>query len=60
MTCTPQTHSLCRRTRTALARNNARDAVVAEEAGKAVWKGWQAGWDGWQGGVQGTVGWLAG
>ena len=58
MTCTP--HSRCRRTRTALARRNARDAVVADEAGKAVWEGRPAGWGGWQGGVKGWVGWGVG
>ena len=65
---------LCRRTRTALARRNARDAVVAEEAGKVGWRagrgggpggltgrvGWRAGWGGWQGRVAGRVGWRAG
>ena len=54
------THSRCRRTRTALARRNARDAVVADEAGKAVWEGRPAGWGGWQGGVKGGVGWGVG
>ena len=42
----PHTHSLCRRMRTALARHNACDAVVAEEAGKAVLEGRPAGWGG--------------
>ena len=55
------THSRCRRTRTALACRNARDAVVADEAGKAVWEGRPAGWGGLQGGggpggVAGRVG----
>ena len=48
------TNSSCRRIRTALARSNASDTVVAEEEGKAVWEGRQAGWRG------GKVGWLAG
>ena len=39
----PHTHSLCRRTRTAQARYNASDAVVAEEAGKTAREGRQAG-----------------
>ena len=46
----PPTHSRCRRLRTALVRHNTRDAVVADEAGKAVWEGRQAGWGGGQGG----------
>ena len=59
MIWTTHTHSLCRRTGTALARRNACDAVVAEEVGKAVLarEGRQAGWGG---GVAGRVGWLAG
>ena len=44
----------------ALARCNAPDAVVAEEDGKAVRKGGQAGWGGGQGGIAGLVGWQAG
>ena len=48
----------------ALARRNARDAVVAEEAGKAVWEGrpvaWRAAWGGGPRGVAGRVGWRAG
>ena len=60
MTCTQHTHSRCRRTRTALARRNARDTVVADEAGKAVWEGRQAAWGDGQGGVAGLVGWRAG
>ena len=54
----PHTHSSCRKTRRALARRNARDAGVAEEAGKAVWEGWQGGWGcgpGGPGGVAGRV-----
>ena len=40
---------------------NARDAVVADEAGKAVWEGRPPGWGGgqgggWQGRVAGRVG----
>ena len=54
------THSLGRTTRTALARHNARDAVMAEEAGKAVLEGRQTGWGGGPDGVAGQVGWLAG
>ena len=60
----PHTHSRCRRTRTALARDaarrNAGDAVVAEEEGKAVCGGRQSWWGGWQDGVAGWVGWRAG
>ena len=63
----PHTHSRCSRTRTALARSNAYDTVVADcdEAGNAVWEGSPAGWGGWpggggQGGVAGRVGLLAG
>ena len=66
LTCTPPgpPTRYCRRTRTALVHHNARDAVVADEAGKAVWEGrparwgggqgclWQAGWGGGQGGGQ--------
>ena len=44
------------RTRTALARCNARDAVVATEAGKTAREGRLAGWGGGQGGVAGRVG----
>ena len=53
----------------ALAYRNASNAVVAEEAGKAVWEGrqagpsrvgWRAGWGGGQGQVEVLVGWLAG
>ena len=60
MTCTTHTHSLCRRTRTALARCNASDAVVAEEAGRAVREGRPAGWGGGPGRVAGWAGWRAG
>ena len=61
MTCTRHTQ----RTRTALAHCNARYAVVADEAGKAVWEGRPAGRGGWQGGggqggVAGRVGWPPG
>ena len=59
MTCTPP-HSRCMRTRTALARRNARDGVMADEADKAVWEGRPAGWGGGPGGVAGRVGWRAG
>ena len=54
MTCTRHTQPFngCMRTRTALVRCNARDTVVAEEVGKAVWEGRQAGQ---QGGVAGLV-----
>ena len=55
MTCTPHTQ----RTRTVLARRNARNAVVADEEDKAVWEGRQAGWGGGQGGVAGSVWWRA-
>ena len=51
----------------ALARRNARDAVVADEAaGWGGWPGggwpvgWLAGWGGWQGGMAGRVWWWAG
>ena len=54
--------------RTALARRNARDAVVAEQESKAVregrqaewgggWVGWWAGWYGGPGRVAGRAGW---
>ena len=60
MTSDPHIHrdSLSRTTRTAPARHNDRDAVVAqaERAGRV---GWLAGWGGWQGGVAGRVGWRA-
>ena len=52
MTCT-HTYSLRRRTRTALARRNAPNAVVAEEESKAVSQ------EGRQGGLADRVGWLA-
>ena len=55
----PHTHSLCRRARTAHARRNASDAVVAEEAGKTALECRPAGWGGGQGGVAGRVGWRA-
>ena len=51
--------------RTALARRNARDAVLADEAGKDIWEGRQAACcdaqgGGGPGGVAGRVGWRAG
>ena len=63
------------RGRTALVHHKARDAVVADEAGKAVWEGrpavwdggqghwWRAGWGGGQGAEAGLVvrgGWIFG
>ena len=45
--------------RTALARRNARDAVVAEQESKAVREGRQAEWGGGLGGVVGRVVWRA-
>ena len=54
------THSSCRRIRTALVRCNACYAVVADEAGKALWEGRPAGWGGGQGQVEGRVGRRAG
>ena len=59
MTCTPHIQP-CRRTRTALARRNASDTVVAEEAGKAFREGRPAGLSGRPGEVAGLVGWRAG
>ena len=56
----PTHTAFCRRTRTALARRNARDTVVAEEDGMVVREVRQAGWDGGLGGMAGRVGWLAG
>ena len=49
MTCAPHTQPLQEdeESRTALERHNARDTVVAEEEGKAVREGRQAGWGGW-------------
>ena len=55
----PHTQPL-RRMRTAQEHHNACGAVVAEEAGKAVWESRQTGWGGWAGQVAGRVGWLAG
>ena len=43
----------------ALARHNARDTVVAEEAGKTARDDRPAGWGGGSGGVAGRVGWQA-
>ena len=61
------THSLLRRTRTALAPLNVRDAVVAEENGQGGRMGGLAGrlgrlgtWGGWPGRLAGRVFWLAG
>ena len=54
MTCTPHLQPL-QEDEDALAHCNARNTVVAEEAGKAVREGKQAGWGGGPGGVAGSL-----
>ena len=63
----PTHTAFCRRTRTALARRNASDTVVAEEellrarlSGKAGWQGGVAGWVVWRARWDCVQGWVVG